>query len=231
MTHVYTEDNANQIIQQEIQRNFHIHSGLEILNVRRIAVVGAYHGHEILDFLKQYPNCEILAFEPLAEPFAILQKRYSQVDRVKLFNCALSDVAGEADFYKLGNGGECSSSLLEFKGHEHGHHFFIEEVRKVPTLTLKECSKNLDIDLLWVDVQGAELKVLKGAPLNKIKSLFLEVHTHDFIKPWDEEPYKDQTYIEDLMEYLIPRKFNLKALGLNNKEGNGQGNSFWLKSE
>ena len=94
-------------------------------------------------------------------------------------------------------------------------------------MTLNSLFSESDIDLLWVDVQGAELNVLRGSPLKNCNSLFLEIHTKDFIKPWDAEPYQGQCYKEDLEDYL--EDFDLHSIGLDNETGNGQGNSFWVK--
>jgi hypothetical protein len=56
----------------------------------------------------------------------------------------------------------------------------------------------------------------------------LEIHTHDFIKPWDERPYDGMCFREDLEDYL--KQFTLISIGLDNDTKNGQGNSFWLNN-
>jgi FkbM family methyltransferase len=221
----FKQDNAYDVIQNFVENNLHNLLGKSQEEISNICIVGAWHGHEIKRLLNNYPNCVIYAFEAHPEHFSNLKNTYENNDRVKLFNVAVSDEEGYVDFFELSEGG--SGSLLKFTGNEYGHPFYIKEVLNLPCTTLKKQLENIEIDLLWVDVQGAELKVLKGADVTKCKSLFLEIHTHDFVKKWDEEPYKGQCYKEDLENYLCDH--TIHSIGLDNFSKNGQGNSFWLK--
>lgn len=221
----YPQGNAYDVIQGFIEGNFHQLIGKNREEINTIVVVGAYHGYEIQRLLNNYPKCEIYAFEAHPNHFSILESKYKSNQRVHLFNVAVSDEEGEADFFELSEGG--SGSLLKFTGNENGHHFHIKETLKVPCTTLRKELGDIEVDLLWIDVQGAELKCLKGCKVDKCSSLFLEIHTHDFIEKWDKEPYKGQCYKEDLEEYL--QGHYLHSIGLDNTTGNGQGNSFWIK--
>lgn len=227
MTYYYPQGNAYDVIQLDVEFGFNTFLGKEKSDIKNIVIVGAYHGYEINRLLNIYPNATIYAFEAVPEHYQVLQNRFNNINRVKTFNKAVSDVVEETNFFELGNGGEGSGSLLKFTGHELGHPFKIKEILKVKTTTLKEELQDLKIDLLWVDVQGAELKVLKGVDLNNCSSLFLEIHTHDFIKPWDKEGYSGMCFKEDLENYLT--SFTLHSIGLDNESGNGQGNSFWIR--
>jgi FkbM family methyltransferase len=227
MTYYYPQGNAYDIIQQDVESNFNVLINKSKEDIKNIVIIGAYHGYEINRLLYYYPNCTIYAFEAVPQHYQILSKTFAHNSRVKTFNKAISDVIEETDFFELGNGGEGSGSLLKFTGTELGHPFKIKEILKIKTTTLKEELQDLKIDLLWVDVQGAELKVLKGANLHNYESLFLEIHTHDFINVWDKQLYEGQCYKEDLESYLSD--FALHSIGLDNSAGNGQGNSFWIK--
>lgn len=227
MTIIYPEGNAYDVIQRDIELHFCNLIGKSRENIKNIVIVGAYHGDEIYRLLQYYPNCTIYAFEAVKKHFEVLRFRFGNHPRVVLYNKAVSDVCEDTQFYELGNGGEGSGSLLRFTGHELGHHFIIKEIFKIRTTTLKEEFNDLKIDLLWVDVQGAELKVLKGTNLINCESLFLEIHTPDFVNPWDKQPYEGQCYKQDLEEYL--QDFVLHSIGLDNASKNGQGNSFWIK--
>ena len=224
-TIVYPHGNAYDVIQRDVENGFHSIIGKSPEEITVICVVGAYHGTEIFRLLNNYPNSTIYAFEAYPGHFKVLHSHFGSNSRVKLFNKAVTSQVGEVEFFQLnveGNG-----SILPFQGDKFGHEYKVEETLKIQSTTLEAELGHLEIDLLWVDVQGAELEVLKGTDTSKCASLFLEIHTHDFIKPWDEEPYKGQCYKEDLEDYL---KFHyLYAIGLDNTTGNGQGNSFWVK--
>lgn len=226
MTYVYPQLNAYDVIQHDVENNFHSLINKTKDQIKNIVIVGAYHGYEINRLLSNYPNCTITAFEAVPQHFNVLSSLYSRNSRVKLINKVVSNFSGEVKFYELGNGGEGSGSILKFQGDEHGHPFKISKILNLPSTTLKQELKGLFIDLLWIDVQGAELEVLKGTDLSKCSSIFSEIHTHDFIQPWDKEPYKGQCFKEDLENYLVD--FNLHSIGLDNQSGNGQGNSFWV---
>lgn len=221
----YTEPNAYDIIQADIETGFHKILGKDSKDISTICIVGAYYGFEIARLLENYPNSRIYAFEAYPDHFKVLESRYKGNSRVILFNSAVTSKIGEVEFYQLtveGNG-----SILPFQGDKFGCAVKIKHSIKVFSTTLIEILGDTEIDLLWIDVQGAELEVLKGTNTKKCESMFLEIHTHDFIKAWDEEPYKGQCYKEDLEEYL--KYHTLHSIGLDNMNGNGQGNSFWVR--
>jgi len=224
---ILKDDNAYDILQYDIENNFHKYINKNEMNIESIVIVGAYHGYEIMRLLHKYPKAIVYAFEAHPSHFKVLSDIYKGNNRVVLINKAVSDTIGYVNFYELGNGGEGSGSLLKFSGTKYGHPFFIKEVISVESVTLKDYFGNTEIDLLWVDVQGAELKVLKGTNISLCKSLFLEIHTHDYKELWDKEPYDGMCFKEDLENYL--KEFHLHSIGLDNKIGNGQGNSFWVR--
>lgn len=222
---IYTEPNAYDIIQRDVETGFHGIINKTPQDIKIICIVGAYYGFEISRLLHNYKNAHIYAFEAYPAHFDVLERNYKEYTRVTLFNTAVTSTVGDVEFHQLtveGNG-----SILPFQGDKFGANVSIESSIRVPSTTLKEALGDIEIDLLWVDVQGAELEVLKGTDTKKCASMFLEIHTHDFIKAWDEEPYKWQCYKEDLEEYL--EHHILYSIGLDNANGNGQGNSFWVK--
>jgi len=223
----YTEPRAYEVIQRDVENNFHTMIGKKPEDIKNIVIVGAHHGYEIDRLLINYPNCKVCAFEAYPEHFKVLKHRYAATPNITLINKAVCDINGTIDFFELGNGGAGSGSLLEFQGHKFGHPFTPLEPIRVPCVTLEKELGDIEIDLLWVDVQGAELAVLRGSPLSSRSSLFLEIDTHDCIEEWDKERYKGQCYKEDLEQYLTHHE--LHSIGLDNESRNGQGNSFWIK--
>jgi FkbM family methyltransferase len=221
----YDQDNAYEVIQNDIEGKFHLLIGKSNIDIKTICIVGAYHGYEIVNLLNNYPNATLHAFEAYPEHFDVLSRNFGENSRVILYNKVVSDKVGDIEFFQLtaeGNG-----SIHQFQGDKYGHPLSIKEKLFLPSTTLKNELGDINIDLLWIDVQGAELNVLKGVDTERCASLFLEIHTHDFIKPWDEEPYKGQCYKEDLENYL--KHHIIHSIGLDNASGNGQGNSFWVK--
>lgn len=132
--------------------------------------VGAHSG-EMLELMLQFaPNGEHWAFEPIPSMFLSLQKQYS--DRVHLFPYALSDREEETEFHFVKNA-PAYSGLRE--------RAYATKSPDIEMITV-QCKKLDDIiplekkiDLIKIDVEGAEFGVLKGG----IKTL--QTHQPDVI--------------------------------------------------
>lgn len=105
----------------------------------------------------------------------------SENPHVRSFNCAISDYIGEADFY-LSSNSQLSSSLFPFVPVEPNDYALAGKTRvQVQTLDNLLAINGLDAknyDFLFIDVQGAEYNVIKGAlpnTLPNIKYVWTEV--------------------------------------------------------
>jgi FkbM family methyltransferase len=145
-----------------------------------------------------FPAAKIYAFEPIPDSFKKLESTASTVANMKCFNLALSDEDGEEEFHL--NEFSYSSSLLQMTT----THKEIFPFTKNET-TVKVKTSKLDTMLnaigqgrtfLKMDVQGAELRVLKGATnlLKEIDVIQVEVSFMSF--------YKGQPTAEDLIVFL-----------------------------
>ena len=221
----YKDPCAYATIQEVTEDQFHSFINRTPDQINSIVIAGAHHGYEIDRMHTRYPNAHFYAFEAYPEHFNVLKNRYTDCPYTTVYNVALSDENKKIPFYELTLAG--SGSILEFK--EEGQTSKISNVIEVEGKTLN--SFNIEkIDMLWCDVQGAELKVLKGTDLNRVNCLFLEIKTREFMNPIDKEHhYKGACYLDELEEYL-KGKFTLHSIGLDNINHNGTGNSFWVKS-
>lgn len=130
--------------------------------------VGAYHGHVALRYKSLFPNSTIYCFEPFCESFKHLQANLSNQSSFKLFQLGLSDSSGKSFFHS--NQFEMTNSILEsdIKGNLTWGEGLLEtkEVVEIETKTIDELVLELgieSIDILKMDVQGAEFKVIRGA--------------------------------------------------------------------
>lgn len=116
----------------------------------------------------------------------------------KVLHALVGDVEGlEVELHISNNAGQ-SSSILELGTHKIAHpevHYVGSEVMKMVRLDQHGCWGNLDF--LNIDVQGAELKVLKGMGdvLHQFKWAYLEVNKAYL--------YKNCPLVEDLDMYLL----------------------------
>lgn len=122
--------------------------------------VGCHKGEVMDEILKIAPKGKHVGFEPIPEYVEFLQKKYSADDRVTILQNALSDSNSEAEFNWVKNAPAYSGIKQRSYAIKNPQ---IEKIQ-VQLITLDECGKNFPpTELIKIDVEGAELMVLKGA--------------------------------------------------------------------
>ena len=173
------------------------------LNIKGIIHVGAHKGEEVDEYFKCGVS-NIILVEPIPYICDDLKTRLKHTN-IKIFQLALSDVNGESDFYVTNH--TMSSSLLKLK-----YHKVIEpnvvEIEKISVITkrfetLVEENNIImdDYNFLTIDVQGAELLVLKGFGdlLKNIDYIVSEINR--------EELYDKCALESDIDNMLLPMNF------------------------
>lgn len=148
-----------------------------------IIEAGACDGLDTIEMASEWPNCKIYAFEPVPFLFSRLAERVRECKNVSVFQVALSDKSGFADFYiSSGRSHGGSSSLFQPKEHliDHPEIIFSEKIQvKTQTLDQFAHENNIQkIDFLWLDMQGAESLMLRASPeiLKTVKLILTEVN-------------------------------------------------------
>lgn len=137
--------------------------------------VGANYGYYSILLRGNFEK--IYAFEPIPSIFKELESSLEKFDDVECIRKAVSNVDGQ---------------LVELS--YHGSHGFAE------TVTLASFFPNTEIDLIKVDAEGGEWKVLEGAEaiLERIKSWVVELH----------EPSRK----EELENWFVSRGYSVRWL-------------------
>ena len=136
---------------------------------------GSNIGMSVLFFKKLYPTARIVAFEPDPSTFAILSKNVSQngLADIELHQVALGDTDGMAEFYRGTGAGGLIMSLMKER--------LADGKINVPVRRLSQFI-NEDVDLLKLDIEGAEDQVMSdlasNGKLNLIGQIHLEYHHH-----------------------------------------------------
>jgi FkbM family methyltransferase len=208
---------------------FEIIGSLGLPPVTGVLQVGANSGQEVPLFLANGVQKAIL-IEPLDGPFLALKQRCAGLSGYALAQalCGPKDDE-EVDFHVASNNGE-SSSILKPTRHLQDHAWVtFPQVLRLKTVTLDAvvtavASYRPEIarstNLLYMDVQGAELKVLLGA------AHVLKVVSHIYTEVGVGGSYEDDVELIDLLKFLRPHNFKLYDL---QSEHFGFGNALLVK--
>lgn len=145
----------------------------------KILDIGAHIGVATIYFKQKYPKSKIVAFEPNPYTFKLLEKNVAQnnlVD-VDILNAAVGDKDEESIFYisreDEGVAWSWDNAMVKNKWYDPKK---TKEI-SVRTVTLNKYLKE-DTDLLKIDIEGMEERVLKsiGEDLKKVKNIVMEFH-------------------------------------------------------
>ena len=164
-----------RLYKKHLEQKFHIYD-LQTIDVIKTlphdAVcidIGANEG-QIFNFIyKHCCRCNIVPIVSIPELLSYLKKKY-HCKRVTFCEFALSDTAGECDFYYFPkrstiSGLHCGNIMQQMQNDI--------QTLKVKTARLDDIFNYERLDFIKIDVEGAEYKVLKGAckTLHKFKPL------------------------------------------------------------
>lgn len=165
--------------------------------------VGAHLGTEVQTFKKINPSSSIYLFEPQIELFKKLTQIFKDEINVKIYNCAIGNKKDSLTMYKDINNDSQSSSILKPKDHLKYHSYInfekdLEEIINVETLDSFEIN---DANILCIDVQGYELKVLQGSKnfLKLCDAVLIEINR--------KEMYEGCPHVTEIDRFL--KLFNL----------------------
>ena len=197
---------------------------------KTVLQVGASAGQEIEDFWHAGINTGLF-IEPLDIPFQILVERCKNKQHFfPVQALAVSEDNLKTNFYVASNGGQ-SSSILEPLKHlqyypsvhfENGVEMTGHRVDTLAKLSKQSCDALPDhYDLFFLDVQGAELEVMKGSihQLQQGKYIYAEI--------CDGDGYKGDVRFMDLLIFL--RAFGYKPIASEAHNSSGYGNCLWSK--
>lgn len=183
-----------------------------------ILEVGCNCGSVTLWLARMFEQPRIYCFEPDPRAIGRFKTTVGENPDVTLFEMALSDREGTIEFYQssgrqdnpwlaqvMPQGWDLSGSIKEPCRHLDFHPGIAFDRRiEVPTSTLDKVCEDQDIgpvDFIWMDVQGAELDVLRGAVRTLPRTRFI------YTEYSNRELYKGQPSLRDLVGYL--RDFEL----------------------
>jgi len=184
--------------------------------------VGGNKGKSIEKYLKIFDQPIIHSFEPIETDFEYMHDKFNKNENIILNNFALGDKIEEKNFNITINSGNSSFNQInpstkwlkvrakQFKTTEKNYVTSIQRV-KIKKLDDYIQKNNIDkVDLLKIDTQGYEDKVLKGAEKTiknkKIKAIVTEIIFDNI--------YDKHFSFSDIEKFIVPYDFRMVGINL-----------------
>lgn len=214
-----------EYVQLDVERHLHKYLHVQPEEIAQIVIVGALDASEVPRMQRTYLNATFSCFEPNPNTHRALLNKFKTNANVSISDFALGRSPGKARFYELplaGNGSLLEPDMQKWtaSNRQTENHVRSFEVN-VSTLD-REVAALAGIDLLWMDVQGAEAEVLAGGPetLKRTNSVFLEVALAD-------SPYKGAVLFREVRTILESQNF--QCAGIGSDAWNGSANAFFVR--
>jgi len=164
---------------------------------KEIIDIGAYDCAESLTFTSLFPNAIVTAFE--CNPYLIDKCKVNE--RINLIQKMVTDTP-ENNKFNICTDGLSSLCLPRYEQYN---------TIEVETIRMDEHLDDSKIDLVWIDVQGAELNVLRsfGDKLKNVSTFYCEVDIH-------EDRYISDSTVSTVMDFINENGRILKDLFLVN---------------
>jgi FkbM family methyltransferase len=193
----------------------HLTQFLDFDSISTILDIGSWHLKQTIELSQIFEFANIHAFEPNPETnkycVDVLETLPNFVkNRISINKLALSNEIGTLNFYPLDkqkssstNEGIASLSRLKIDGSLLNDNWVQKEIKVEATTLDKWCVDNTvnKVDLIWMDVQGAELKVLQGSisTLKNVKAICTEAG----LVPY----YEEHSLKKDIDQFMFDNNF------------------------
>ncbi|MBI2645763.1 MAG: FkbM family methyltransferase [Deltaproteobacteria bacterium] len=185
------------------------------INPKVILDIGGNIGIAAVYFARRFPNAKIYSFEPVLENFEILQKNISSYPNITAFHVALGDKTIMASLFSSKD-----------KTNHGGYSFFSRLNDAASSISVEvqhagdflEKNNIAEIDLIKIDAEGAEYKILtslKRDMVKKIKFIIGELHEQD---DFETLAYLSQWFRIGVVKSLIGPLGYFTALKINLKD-------------
>lgn len=167
-----------------------VYPKLNVPEPRAILDVGANHGAATVFFHEAWPEATIYSFEPASEAFELLKQNTSHMPfgRIFLANAGILSRESNQPLY-AGTYNEGEASIFD-PGHGRS-----EDAQFLPIQRFLNPTQREQIDIVKIDVEGAECEVLSNLLANGIDPMVIYVE------------YQSQVNRQLIDSYLIPTHY------------------------
>lgn len=167
--------------------------------------VGSYTGEQAREFAVQFPQARIFAFEARPQSAKAIRRTVASIPNISVVEAAVHEFDGETEFHAVDEVNPGASSLFLGSGVQEIHPIQQVPIR-VPTSRLDTWAKRTGVnrfDLVWMDLQGAELLALRGMGdmIATVRAIQLEITYREL--------YQGQVMWPEIRDYLETRGLRL----------------------
>ncbi|HET7085476.1 MAG TPA: FkbM family methyltransferase [Rhizomicrobium sp.] len=186
--------------------------GVDFGTFRTVFDIGSRDGQQSLELSELFGEADIVAIECNPGTLDQCRKNVAQNPRITLVEKAINSYTGNCPFFPIDpkrtittwkDGNPGASSLFLATGDYPAEKYVQNEI-EVECTRLDDLCKHLKIDtidLIWMDLQGAELIALEsaGALLERVRYIYTEVSHRPL--------YKGQCLFDEVDSFLLARGF------------------------
>jgi FkbM family methyltransferase len=176
---------------------------IDFNEIKVILDIGSRDGCQSLELNRWFPHAKIYAFEPVRNNYEFTINNVINVDNIEVYPYAINSYNGKTIFYEVINGNVGASSLLKTTNHWRSSQWLQKET-EVECILLSDWLKEkgiTQVDLIWMDVQGAEKIVLDS--LNEYLSNVKVIATEIGIQPLYENSTSKSEMEEKLSNFIV----------------------------
>ena len=193
-----------------------------------LVVIGAHTGYHLRDLISKYNNKKILLVEPVPYNYEALERNFGHLKNILICKNGIIDKNKTDNFYYIKQ-----DSLISLKKHwasgigsfdinhilNHKNKRFNvteEDIIKseIDFITFENLIANFSIDsidMLQIDVEGAEYKIMKSINYEKIKINKILFESKHF-----DGTFKEGEKLEEIKQLLISKKYILSNIDSEN---------------
>ncbi|MER9200798.1 FkbM family methyltransferase [Mesorhizobium sp. M0933] len=152
---------------------------------------GGYIGMSAIAFARRFPTSRIVVLEPDLENYHLASENCRALENVDVLNCALGSVEGSVSLYDRGTGAWGFTTVQDATDASE-----LKRIGEVPSVTVSTLLRRYGVegvDLLKLDIEGAEHDVLSGRPEWIAKCGVIIAELHDRIRPGCTDVFRDAT--------------------------------------
>ncbi len=166
------------ILQNYPREILEIDKTINLDNIKEVLDVGANIGQFSFTLNKFFPDIHIYSFEPNKLIFHLLEENVKELKKVKIYNYGLGKSEGKKNLYFSKSASAEGSFYKENMSQNYLRKDILEtnvEILKLTRNNLKNLGIPKKVDLVKIDVEGAELEVLESLKELEFDYLYIEV--------------------------------------------------------